>query len=100
MTTPHLRVFGIEASYVEEQPESQWTETRNSHEVTIVSDADSYAVHRPKMVTVRVKDVIDALAGNAGRRPIWINDFCDDPISITEDMFEVLVAYRAMKRAA
>jgi hypothetical protein len=106
MTTPHLQVFGIAASFGDELLESQWTETRNSGEVTVLSDdtvlsdGDEAIFHRPKMITVRVKDFINALGGGTGRLPLWIQDFHDDPIAITEDMFEVLVAYRAMKRAA
>lgn len=100
MTTPHLHVFGIEATFSEEQLESQWTETLNSQEYSVCEATDGADDHRPKMITLRLKDVIDALAGSGGRRPLWISDFQDDPISITEDLFEVLVAYRAMKRAA
>jgi len=100
MTKPHLRVLGIEMAVSEEPHDAPYTETRQGTRYSIHARLDHEATHAPKMVTVRVKDVIDALVGRSTVRPLWLSDFQDDPISITEDMYEVLVAYRTMRRAA
>lgn len=86
MTNPYRNILGFEMALCEDH-EGQWTETQPRNE--------SY----PNMVNLRVKDVIDALLGGTGNRPLWLNDFQDDPVSITADLHEVLVAYRAMRRA-
>lgn len=99
MTNPNLRVLGFEAALSEEPHETQWTETPSRACGRVISSLEHHETIAPKMITVRVKDVIDALVGRAAARPVWLNDFHDDPISITEDMFDVLVAYRSMRRA-
>jgi len=100
MTNPHLRVLGIEMSVSEEPNHAQWTETSPGTRYSIHACLDQEETYAPKMVTVRVKDMVDALVGRSSARPLWLSDFQDDPISITEDMYEVLVAYRTMRRAA
>lgn len=103
MTNPNLRILGFEMSVCEDHVE-QWTETQprdaSRPDSSVASCSSHDGVGQPRMVTVRVKDVIDALVGRSANRPVWLNDFHDDPISITEDMFEVLVAYRTLRRAA
>jgi hypothetical protein len=84
----------------EEPHDAPYTETSPGDRYSIHACLDQGQTHAPKMVTVRVKDVIDALVGISNVRPLWLSDFQDDPISITEDMYEVLVAYRTMRRAA
>lgn len=100
MTKPNLRVLGLETSLSEDPHDVHWTETPSRSEYSIHACLDYQETSAPKMVTVRVKDVIDALVGRSSARPLWLSDFQDDPISVTEDLFEVLVAYRAMRRAA
>lgn len=107
MMESHASILGFEVSWCEEH-DGQWTETASFPDIT--SDITMECSYQPrvtptraagpKMITVTVKDVIDALASRSSARPLWLSDFNDDPISITEDMHQVLVAYRSMRRAA
>lgn len=99
MINPHRNILGFELALCEDH-EGQWTETPSRTECSVCFIEDRERESYPKMVTLRVKDVIDALVGGSGNRPLWLSDFQDDPVSITADLHEVLVAYRAMKRAA
>jgi hypothetical protein len=100
MTNPNLRILSIETAISEEPHETQWTETPSRGNSSVVFSLEPQESRTPKMITVQVKDVIDAMVGRMAVRPLWLSDFHDDPISITEDMFEVLVAYRTLRRAA
>lgn len=99
MIDPDPPFLGFEVALSDDSHETQWTETTPRFDFLAVR-TDEEGVRSPKMVTVRVKDVIDALVGRSTVRPFWLSDFGDDPISITEDLFEVLMAYRSMRRAA
>jgi hypothetical protein len=103
MMESHASILGFEVSWCEEH-EGQWTETSSFSDITMECSyrpsLNPTHTARPNMVTVRVKDVIDALAARSSARPLWLSDFSDDPIAITEDMHQVLVAYRSMRRAA
>jgi hypothetical protein len=51
-------------------------------------------------VSVRVSDVLPALQQAASDRLAWIKDFADDPVMITRDLYDVLLTYQRLKRAA
>jgi hypothetical protein len=100
MTNPDLCILGFEVALSDDSYDASWTETKTHSHLSAVSSLAEEGVRPPKMITVQVKDVIDALAGRSIAQPLWLKDFHEDPISITEDMFEVLVVYQAMRRAA
>ena len=54
----------------------------------------------PQTVTVPLGDVLPALADAAGRNRAWVNDFLDDEITISSDLYEVLLAYLHYRRPA
>ncbi len=51
-------------------------------------------------VSVRVRDIVPALLQSSVNRLNWVSDFADDPVVITRDLYEVLLTYQQMKRAA
>ena len=51
-------------------------------------------------VTVRLEDVFPLLADAIHGNRSWLNDFADDPVTITSDLYEVLLAYEHHRRAA
>jgi hypothetical protein len=49
-------------------------------------------------VTVALADVFPLLAEAAGNRRAWLSDFADDQITISEDLYEIIVAYQHYRR--
>lgn len=49
-------------------------------------------------VTVPLKDVLQTLAEAVYRNRGWIQDFADDEITISTDLFEVILAYQHYHR--
>jgi hypothetical protein len=53
--------------------------------------------HR-KSVTVPLEEILPLLADAVQSRRTWLNDFADDEITISTDLYEVLLAYRHYRR--
>jgi hypothetical protein len=51
-------------------------------------------------VTVNVGDVLPLLADAVASQRTWLTDFADDEITISADMYEVLLAYRYFRNPA
>jgi hypothetical protein len=58
------------------------------------------ATSAPATVTVPLADVFPLLAEAAGNRRAWLSDFADDQITISQDLYEVIVAYQHYRRPA
>jgi len=54
----------------------------------------------PRTVTVPLGDVLPALADATARNRAWVRDFLDDEITISSDLYEVLLAYQHYRRPA
>jgi hypothetical protein len=63
-------------------------------------DAVSRAPALPEAQTVSVPlaDVFPLLAEAARSRRAWLSDFADDQITISQDLYEVIVAYQHYRR--
>lgn len=55
---------------------------------------------QPAMVSLRVQDVVVALSQSMGKNLAWIDDFRDDPIVVTQDLYDVLLAFHRIRRVA
>ncbi len=54
---------------------------------------------RPQpMVTVSLAEVLPLLADAFESRRLWLRDFEHDPVTISSDLYEVLMAYRYYRR--
>jgi hypothetical protein len=49
-------------------------------------------------VTVPLRDVFPALADAVHNERTWLRDFADDEISISTDLYEVILAYQHYRR--
>ena len=49
-------------------------------------------------VTLPLGEVLPLLAEAAASRRAWVDDFADDEISISSDLYEVLLAYQHFRR--
>lgn len=52
------------------------------------------------LTTVRLRDLMPILLDAADCGRAWVRDFGDDPITISQDLYEVLLAYQSLRRAA
>lgn len=53
----------------------------------------------PKM-TVLLGEVLPALTDAMNTQRAWLNDFAEDPVVITADLYEVLLAYQELRPTA
>ena len=51
-----------------------------------------------QMVSVPVSDVLPLLLEASRNRRAWLEDFADDEITISSDLYEVLLAYQHFRR--
>lgn len=49
-------------------------------------------------ITVNVSDVLPLLADAVASQRTWLEDFADDEITISTDLYEVLLAYQYFRR--
>jgi hypothetical protein len=54
----------------------------------------------PQRVTVPLGDVLPILADAQRQDRAWVHDFLDDEITISSDLYEVLLAYQHYRRPA
>lgn len=55
---------------------------------------------RPATVTVDAGEVLPLLADAVASRRTWLRDFEDDQITISSDLYEVLLAYQYYRHPA
>jgi hypothetical protein len=51
-------------------------------------------------ITVRLRDISEALTDAARRERTWLSDFGDDEVRVSADLYEVLSAYVEMRPGA
>lgn len=51
-------------------------------------------------ITVTLREISTVLAEAVASRRTWLQDFADDPIQIPNDLYDVLVAYRRLRKSA
>ena len=54
----------------------------------------------PRTVTVNVDEVLPLLADAVASQRTWLTDFADDQITISSDLYEVLLAYQYHRHPA
>jgi hypothetical protein len=62
------------------------------------STATKAPVTRQDTVSVPLMEVLPLLADAVESRRTWLRDFADDEISISMDLYEVLLAYQHYRR--
>ena len=59
---------------------------------------NSQPVRNP--VTVPLGEVLPLLAEAVQTRRLWVQDFADEPITLSPDLYEVLMAYQEVRQSA
>jgi hypothetical protein len=73
--------------------------TTNISDVPLKIYAASVEAQTPA-VSVRIRDIMPALQEAGANKLTWVRDFADDPVMITRDLYEVLITFNRLKRAA
>ena len=60
----------------------------------------SASTKKPATVTVDLSEVLPLLADAVASRRTWLSDFEDDQITISADLYEVLLAYQYYRHPA
>jgi hypothetical protein len=99
-----FRIFGLDTSFARDE-EIQMAETRpkvqlSPASVRLAVGTTGQAATEELKVTVRLADLLPLLIEATQKNRAWIKDFSDDNITISQDLYEVALAYRAMGRAA
>ncbi len=84
MARPQLRI------YYGPQEESVQEESVVTHR--------AIAAASPDRVTVPLCDVFPLLADAVNNQRTWLRDFADDEVTISTDLYEVLLAYQHYRR--
>lgn len=58
------------------------------------------STHVQNQVTVKLGDVLPLLVDAIEMQRTWLRDFEDDQITLSSDLFEVLLAYQSVRSAA
>jgi len=62
------------------------------------STATGTATVAKNMVSVPLAEILPLLADAFHSRRTWLRDFAHDDVTISSDLYEVLMAYRRMRR--
>jgi hypothetical protein len=63
------------------------------------AEHSEFASPPPHKVTIPLGDVLPILADALRDRRGWVDDFLDDEITISTDLYEVLLAYEHYRRS-
>lgn len=64
------------------------------------SPAEAATDGQPATVSVRLADLLPLVALAHRQNYLWLQDFLDDEVVITEDLHEVLTAFRCTRPSA
>jgi len=65
-----------------------------------IQDETDETVYSPRPnVTIRLGDLLPLVALAEKLRFIWLKDFLDDEVAITDDLYDVLQAFRSLRPA-
>ena len=64
------------------------------------ADASPTGVQVQNQVTVTLGDVLPLLLDALETQRVWLKDFEEDKITLSSDLYEVLLAYQNMRSAA
>ena len=100
MNKPVFRVVGLDHATCDGEYCGTETSTRPSTEQLLDAELSHFPPTMPATVTVRLRDMLPAFQSSATARLAWINDFADDPVVISKDLYDVLLTYQRFKNAA
>jgi hypothetical protein len=70
------------------------------HRLKAYLGEDSVETAETPSITVSLREISGILAEAVNGRKAWLDDFADDPIQIPADLFDVVLAYRRLRKSA
>jgi len=99
-----FRIFGLDTSFTRDEEIQMAEKPRKSFNeaqpVRLASGTSGQASMDESKVTVRLSDLLPLLVEASQKNRAWIKDFRDDDVTISQDLYEVALAYRSLGRAA
>ncbi len=100
-----FRILGLDTSFTGTEEIHFAEAPKKSHnsypqEVRLAPGTSNRASIDESKVTVRLADLLPLLIEATHKNRAWIKDFRDDNITISQDLYEVALAYRTLGRAA
>jgi hypothetical protein len=68
----------------------------DSDDQTVIASS----VEPPPKMMVSLGEILPALTDAMNNHRAWLNDFAEDPVVITADLYEVLLAYQELRPTA
>ncbi len=100
MNKPVFRVVGLDHATCNSEYCGTETTTTPSSRDTLIAKFAAPSRSSPSTVTVRLRDMLPNLQRSTSAGLAWVNDFADDPVVITKDLYDVLLTYERLRRAA
>lgn len=70
------------------------------HRLKVFLSEDAVETAKVPSITVSLREISGILAEAVNGRKAWLEDFADDPIQIPADLFDVVQAYRRLRKSA
>jgi len=70
------------------------------HRLRLFTGEESATPVAEEPVSVRLADISRALLDAARRNRAWLEDFADDEVQVSQDLYEILSAYVRMRPGA
>ncbi len=99
MNKPVFRVVGLDHATCDDAYFGDETSTEKGFASSAVPQLSLFHPSEPETVSIRLRDMLLPLY-SASAKLAWVNDFADDPVVITKDLYEVLLTYQRLKNAA
>ena len=64
------------------------------------SQSAPYAEAQDPSIHISLRDLLPLIAVAQRRNYLWLNDFLDDEVCVTSDLYEVLRAFRSYRPSA
>ncbi len=100
MNKPVFRVVGLDQATCDDEYCGTETSTQPNSPDVFGTELSIWPESEPATVTVRLGDILPALQSSAASRLAWVQDFAEDPVVITKDLYDVLLRFQRLKNAA
>ncbi len=104
MDQPTFRIFGLDTTFDQEAETFTTPIIASRTSAFAKSPKEKARSNSPtpteKRVSVRLAELLPVLMEASSSNRMWLQDFDDDLVEIPQDLYDVALAYRAMRRAA
>lgn len=69
-----------------------------SSRLRVFRGPETTVTQNENQVTVPLSEILPLLADALQSRRTWLSDFSDDPVTISSDLYEVVLAYQHLRR--